>query len=157
MAWTTPKTDWATGELVTAADMNVLGENLAALRRLSTEIAICTTTERIMSSSHSFVDVDADNLNLTLTTSGGIALVQFSGTINHDTGARSWFDVEVDGVRQGGSDGIWINYGFDIVSLNFTHLIQNLSPGSHTFKLQWKTNTGRLNMEPYSQFWVREI
>ena len=31
MVWTTPKTDWATGELVTAADMNAVGENLAAL------------------------------------------------------------------------------------------------------------------------------
>ena len=32
MAWTTPKTDWAVGELVTAEDMNTLGENLAALK-----------------------------------------------------------------------------------------------------------------------------
>ncbi len=31
MAWTTPKTDWSTGELVTAEDMNAVGENLAAL------------------------------------------------------------------------------------------------------------------------------
>ena len=32
MAWTTPKTDWETGELVAASDMNEIGENLAVLK-----------------------------------------------------------------------------------------------------------------------------
>ena len=32
MAWTTPKTNWATGELVTAEDMNAINENLVALK-----------------------------------------------------------------------------------------------------------------------------
>ena len=31
MAWTTPKTDWAAGELVTTEDLNAIGENLAAV------------------------------------------------------------------------------------------------------------------------------
>ena len=31
MAWTTPKTDWETGELVAASDLNAIGENLAVL------------------------------------------------------------------------------------------------------------------------------
>ena len=157
MAWTIPKTNWATGELVTAEDMNAVGENLAELGNLRSTVAVYTTTERITSTPRDFVDVDADKLNLTLTTSGGDVLVQFSGTVNHDSSARSWFDVEVDGERQGGNDGIWMNFGLDFISLNFTYLIQNLSAGAHTFKLQWKSNTGRLNMEPHSQFWVREI
>ena len=38
MAWTTPKTDWTTGELVSAEDMNAVGENLAALKDPATEI-----------------------------------------------------------------------------------------------------------------------
>ena len=31
MAWATPKTDWAAGELVTTEDLNAIGENLAAV------------------------------------------------------------------------------------------------------------------------------
>ncbi|MCY4020248.1 MAG: hypothetical protein OXG39_12650 [Chloroflexi bacterium] len=42
MAWTTPKTDWNTGELVTAADMNAIGENFAALKNLQTSVAAYT-------------------------------------------------------------------------------------------------------------------
>lgn len=34
MAWTIPKTDWNNGDLVTADDMNAIGENLAAVRNL---------------------------------------------------------------------------------------------------------------------------
>ena len=32
MAWTTPKSDWTDGDLVTADDMNAIGENLASLK-----------------------------------------------------------------------------------------------------------------------------
>ena len=48
MAWTTPKNDWAAGELVTAEDMNSVGENLAALRFSSSAVAAYTTTEDIV-------------------------------------------------------------------------------------------------------------
>ena len=40
MAWTTPKTDWTTGELVTAADMNAVGENLAADKHLQATVRL---------------------------------------------------------------------------------------------------------------------
>ena len=45
MAWTTPKTNWATGELVTAEDLNAINENLAALKHPA--IASYTTTQDI--------------------------------------------------------------------------------------------------------------
>ncbi len=32
MAWTTPKTDWAIGELVAPNDMNAVGGNLTMLK-----------------------------------------------------------------------------------------------------------------------------
>ena len=85
MAWTTPKTDWTTGELVAAEDMNAIGENLAALRTLA--IAAYTTTAHIAFPSSgngsAFADIDSDNLNLTLSTSGGDVLVHFYGSMKH--------------------------------------------------------------------------
>ena len=38
MAWTTPKTNWATGELVTAEDLNAINENLVALKHPPTVV-----------------------------------------------------------------------------------------------------------------------
>ncbi len=40
MAWTTPKTDWSNGELVTADDMNAIGENLASLKEPAPELFV---------------------------------------------------------------------------------------------------------------------
>ena len=166
MAWTTPKTDWTTGELVTAEDMNAVGENLAALKDLT--IADYTTTAHIpFSVSTEFADVDSDTLNLTISTSGGDVLVHFHGSIfQYD---NRWFclDVEGDGARLGGEDGLLKNDHHNvsgaesgISAVSFTRLLRDLAPGSHTFKLQWKDEPSRRaehGLLAGAQFWVREI
>ena len=76
MAWTTPKTDWTVGELVSASDMNTLGENLAALKQPAT--AVGTTTAEIEMQSADYVDVDGGALNLSITTTGGDVLAHFT-------------------------------------------------------------------------------
>lgn len=162
MAWTTPKTDWSTGELVAADDMNAIGENLATLKNQKAT-AIYTTTESILASSNSrsFVDIDSTNLNLTITTTGGDVMVHFhSSGYRDDHAARvhMLFDIDVDGDRQGGDEGI-ARLTLDQVysqNLSFTYIVQNLEPGSHTFKLQCKAG-GRGRLRPGAQFWVREI
>ena len=159
MAWTTPKTDWETGELVAASDMNAIGENLAALDTVRETVAAHTMTADIVATDESeFIDADSSNLNLTITTAGGDVLVHFHGEVRLP--GRAWcnFDIAVDGIRQGGDAGIgqariW-NSGYFIVS--FSRLIQNLSAGSHTFKLQLKSG-GTITLRPGAQFWVREI
>ena len=163
MAWTTPKTDWTTGELVSASDMNAIGENLAALRSLSATVAVYTTTGDIQIDSNTFVDVDSDNLNLTITTAGGDVLVHFHGSVHLNRREGGYFDVDIDGAHQGGNDGILRIYfspprdnGDAYKTVSFTRLIQNLSAGSHTFKLQWKTQ-GTILLKAGAQFWVREI
>lgn len=155
MAWATPKIDWSNGELVTATDLNAIGENLAGLQNRATAVGI--TTRWIESRTTTFADVDSDNFNLTITTMGGDVLVAFSGSVDHDEDARGYYDIEVDGTRLGASSGIRQDKKIDQVVVTFTHLIQGLDAGSHTFKLQWRTNTGELEMAPYSQFWVREL
>lgn len=156
MAWTTPKTDWTTGELVSASDMNSIGENLAALKQKA--IAVGKTTANIYTTASRFVDVDSANLNLMITTTGGDVLVHFHGPVRKRSGGfiTIKFDIEVDGNRQGGIDGITLaKVDGNYKNVSFTRLIQNLSAGSHTFKLQWHAGDGRLL--PHAQFWVREI
>ena len=156
MAWTTPKTDWETGELVAASDMNAIGENLAALQHPAT--AAYTTTAHIDKYAREFADVDSDNLNLTITTTGGDVLVHLHGLVELRDRQTARIDVEVDGTRQGGDDGIARIYAErdanERENTSFTRLIQNLNAGSHTFKLQWK---GSVKLRAGAQFWVREI
>ncbi|MDE2856775.1 MAG: hypothetical protein OXN94_02895 [Chloroflexota bacterium] len=71
MARTTPKTDWADGELVTAAHSNAIGENLAAL--LNPPTAVGALPARVETGSTDFIDVHS-NFNLSLTTTGGDVL-----------------------------------------------------------------------------------
>ena len=108
MAWTTPKTDWATGELVAASDINAVGENLAALKQPST--ASYVTPEDISGDTNNvFRDVDGTNLNLTITTTGGDVIVHFEGVLartHHSNPTDNHWDIEIDGARQGGDYGI---------------------------------------------------
>ena len=162
MAWTTPKTDWETGELVAASDMNAIGENLAALRNPGS--ARYTTTEEIVANVAEFTDVDSTNTNMTITTNGGDVLVHFHGSVSRrNTSATQYvfFDVEIDGSRQGGVSGILKSPidGYEH-NVSFAYLVQNLEAGSHTLKLQWKENGGGNNsvaLAPGAHFFVREI
>ena len=161
MAWTTPKTDWTTGELVSASDMNSIGENLAALKQ--PVMAVGTTTQQIsVGSNRPFANIDSTNLNLTITTAGGDVLVHFHGSIKHSRSqaAAALFDITVDGQRVGGGDGILeckIDGYYHIAC--FTRLIQNLNAGSHTFAIQWREHRGGASviLAPKAQLWVREI
>ena len=159
MAWTTPKTDWASGELVSASDMNAIGENLAALRHV---VAASVTTEEIDLNAATFADIDSNNLNLTIATAGGDVLVHFHGSLFHESSKTCYFDIDVDGTRHGGENGVLQSFSYLLGSVrlrqcvSFTRLIQTLSAGSHTFKLQCKTK-GQLKLDPGAQFWVREI
>jgi len=158
MAWTTPKTDWETGALIAASDMNEVGENLATLKNPAT--AVYTTTEEItVLHAPEFADVDGDNLNLSITTAGGDVLVHLHGTGRRRSGDTDCdFDIDVDGNRQGGDKGILSTRLYSYYhDLSFTHLIQNLSAGNHTFKLQYKTQRDGIRLLGGAQFWVREI
>jgi len=156
MAWTTPKTDWETGELVAASDLNAIGENLALLGNLAS--ATYTTPQNISIGNSPFVDVDSNNLSLTITTTGRDVLVHFDGVLNRTTNNHTivWFDIAVDGNRQSGDDGL-VHFTSTTNDLSsFTRLIQNLSAGSHTFNLQWKVHRG-VRLQAGANFWVREI
>ncbi|MCY4020246.1 MAG: hypothetical protein OXG39_12640 [Chloroflexi bacterium] len=159
MAWTTPKTDWSTGELVAAADLNAIGANLVALKNPAK--AVYTTTAEIIGRTETFADVDS-NMRLALATTGGDVLVHFHGSMENvdPYNTMLYCDIDIDGTRQGAEFGISrAHIDAHDKAVSFTHLIRNLSAGSHNFKLQWKIEKQTVGVRLFAgaQFWVREI
>lgn len=169
--WTTPKT-WSTGEALTASDMNAhIRDNLDALKAPPTDNYECNEASDYTTTSTTFVDVDATNLNLTITTTGGDVMVGFYGTVKHSAASNNAikFDVDLDGSLIAGDDGL-IGTNFPAASqsraVSFVVLVTGLSAGSHTFKLQWHTasatatlyaGAGTSIFDVHPQFWVREV
>lgn len=169
MTWVEPKT-WSVDELVTASNLNThLKGNLNALKNPPTDEYVCDESNYYTTTSTSFVNVDGTNLSLTITTTGGDVMVGFNASFYNNASTAIHLDVDVDGAREAGDDGIvhinepaapfWIPG-------SFVRLITGLSAGSHTFKLQWKVSggtgymqsgEGTANADTHPQFWVREV
>lgn len=165
MTWTSPAT-WSVGQLVTAADLNTqLRDNLLALKNPPTAHYKLNESANYTTNSTVFVDVDATKLALTIVTSGGDVLVGFAGSLLGTS--RAYLDVAVDGVAFGGDDGIMLvqNTGAS-VGASFVILVTGLAAGSHTFKLQYKVDSGSATLyagagttshDLHPQFWAREV
>ena len=172
--WTTPKT-WQTGETLVASDMNThIRDNLGALKAPPTDTYELNQGSDYTTTSTSFVDVDATNLALTITTTGGDVLIGFYGSLRAAALLAVYFDVHesVANARIGGDDGIIVTglgaYAglYNQLSVQFVRLVTGLAAGSHTFKLQWKVNTSTVTLlagagtsggDVHPQFWVREV
>jgi hypothetical protein len=157
------------GELVTAALLNShLRDNFDFLKTPPTAAYILNETGDYTTTSTSFANVDGTKLSLAITTAGGDVLVGFCGSILQSA-ATVFFDVEVDGTRTAGDDGLCvITPSSSTARTNATcfKLIQGLAPGLHTFKLQWRVNSGTAtlfagaatsNGDIHPQFFVREV
>lgn len=169
MAWTAPKT-WSS-EPLTSLDLNSnVRDNLNHLKdRLDSSAGkILSGESRLETTATEFVDVDALNLSLALTTHGGDVLLGFTGTVQCSQSTGSvFFNVAVDDVDYVADDGIiahtiGTSYDFNRAkSMSFVMLIPGLSAGSHTFKLRWKSsngNTARIDVvRLHPQFWAKEI
>ena len=175
MTYTTPTTR-VTGELITAAIWNTdIVDNLTYLLARPATEHTANEGSNYTTNSSSWADVDATDYALTLDVKSGAVLVGFNGTVDlasNASGPMGHFDVDVDGARHEGDDGIigCQNFNVGLVhSLSFAVRIDGLSVGSHTFKLQWKaTNTGGTPItlfagagtsarDVHPQFWVQEV
>lgn len=167
--WTNPKS-WSTGELVTAALLNAhLRDNLDFLKTPPTALKILNQASDYSLTNTSYADVDGTNLALNITTAGGDVLIAFSGSIINSTPTSVFFDVDVDGSRTGGDDGLVVvtpSSASQRVNVTFFKLLQGLAAGVHTFKLQNKqlsgtttlfAGAGTSNGDIHAQFFVREI
>lgn len=172
MAWSTPKT-WSTGELVTSSLLNThLRDQLIFLKDPPTGQYTLNQGSDYTTTSSTYVDVDGTNLALTLVTAGGDVLVGFYGTFQHSTAnAAVALDISVDGVRQGGDDGLITGRAASTqngyLPIAFVAMVRGLSAGSHTIKLQWKTTAATATLhagagsatygDSHPQFWAREV
>lgn len=152
MAWTTPK-DWATNELVTAANMNAhLRDNLNYLLAGRTIGWALVTGAGYGTSSTSFVDVDATNLSITQTlTSSRVAVLAWGCVSANPYSSIAYLDIIVDNTNRMGhaTDGLlkWqMNTGNNGLTVPFciAGRASGLSAASHTFKLQWKASASAI-------------
>lgn len=175
MAWTNP-TSRAAGELVTASIWNTdVIDNLTYLKTRPSDLyKINEGADYTITGSTTYADVDATDLELSITTNGGDVLVSFYGTIaisGASTPEQLCFDFTIDGTREGGDDGlVAFRETADGVpkSISFSYLKTGLSAAAHLFKLQWKighaSDTGTLyagagtaNADFHPMFFVKEI
>ena len=121
--------------------------------------------------SSTFVDVDGTNLALAITTGAHRVLIGVVGSLNTSTAYQIvTFDLTVDGTRVGSTNGgifqtrrEGADGGTNMMrSASFTFLTDALTAASHTFKLQWKVDTGTATLmggtsnNPYMQMYVIE-
>jgi hypothetical protein len=144
MPWNSPVT-WNTSQLVTAADLNgQIGDNVSYVHN-GKPLGVVkkdNATGALSTSSTTFVHVQTD-FTINLSTTTGRVLIAFAGSM-YASAAPSLLglDVELDGSRLGGSDGL-IKEALNGETRNvaFTIFRTGLSNGAHTFKLMWKVST----------------
>lgn len=143
MAPWTNMNNLAVGDVVTEADMDAMRTNLEYLFQGTIHDTGVLTTGYTTSST-SFVDVDATNLKLSITTYGGnlflLAYLHLTPLL-----LDVYFDFDIDSTRVGdASQGIMRiktgNGNFNGPAIVFWQE-NGLAAGSHTIKLQWKVNS----------------
>lgn len=169
MAWTSPKT-W-TSEPLTSIDLNTyVRDNQNHLKdRIDSSVSTVVSGDSNYSTTATeWVDVDARDLSLTLQTHGGDVLLGFTGAVYHRFDNKvTYFNIAVDERNYFSDDGVtqFHNGGRDdglrFKPLSIVVLIADLAPGSHVFKLRWKTvrdNSTTLDIvKTHPQFWAKEI
>ena len=164
--WTLPRT-WATGEIVTAAQLNThLRDNLEYLK-LREDTALnhfaCSSATAYTTTSSSFTDVDAAGLAGTLVTTGGPVLIGVaSAWKSSGTGIDVCLDVTINGARIGHAT-YGVTFMQSIAANTYLPVawtqVRPLAAGTYTLKLQWRTSSGTLSMGGISpaQFYAVEL
>lgn len=146
MAWVAPST-YSVSQVVTAATLNqdIRDNSLYLLARPNGFSKL--TGGAYTTTSGSFVDIDATNLSKTITMAGTKVLVAFFGNVSNAGASTGYFDVAVDGTRYGGTQGLVnVLYGsFANDKVSFAIII-TVTAGTHTFKMQWMTTGGTLQL-----------
>ncbi len=170
MAWTAPKT-WSVGETLTSSDMNTqIRDNMVALKEPPTDLYEVNEGSDYTTAQTSFVDVDATNLKLTITTTGGDVLIGFYGMFSFAAIINTVFlNVTKDGtviVADDGIQAVQVRHVDHRPAVSFCYLLTSLGAGTYEFRLQWKVTgstvtlyagAGTANADIHPQFWVREI
>ena len=146
MAWTTPKTDFAS-ETLTSSQMNAIGANLEYLFAPNSSYYEPDTTNYTTSSGTEVsIDNTLGNFRHQIDTDGGNVMV--FGTLvfsNSSAGANTIFNIEVDGADAFPATSAFVEQqdgaGYEKV-ITFLYVIEGLSDGTHTFELKWRVGGG---------------
>ena len=144
MAWTTPKTNWATNDVPSASQMNDIGNNLSYLLSRVGSSGRRDNGSNYTIAANTFAAVDSTNLAKTLTLAGTRVLVTVNCTlVNSGANVKNDLDVNVNGTRWGrsGIDGLTtvvVNSATSPGNGSFSVFIDGLTPGSNVFQLMWK-------------------
>ncbi len=159
--WSQPRS-WSVGELTTAALMNQhLRDNLDWLKTPPQGVYNAPTSITI--TSNVMVDIMSP---ITISSAGGGFLVGLQACMSTSAASNyTGFDVQVDGVSQGGTSGIAVYYGVGVnwtFNVSFVFYVSPKTAGSHTFKLRANVSAGSSSIFAASsnynaQFWVREV
>lgn len=170
MAYTTPAT-YSTGELMTATKMNLIRDNIIALKDPPSDVITLDTSNYTLSST-SWTAIDSTNLSISLDTVGGVIEIGFVGVFNYTAGANrsGKLDIYVDGVAMFGDDGV-ASVGLTTATIGHTTTIvvrkEGLSAGTHTIRIYWKCDNaadtftlyagaGTANADHHPHFWAIE-
>ena len=137
MAWTTPTTVSAGDKLTSTMWNNQVAGNLSYLLSPNKGMIIRNNNGDYSTTSTSWVDVDATNLSITITTYGGPVLVLAAMLTGQTSGDTGGIDVTMDGTRIGEASTL----GLVNATSTYVPICTIVTPaaGSHTFKLQYRT------------------
>jgi hypothetical protein len=155
----------------TATQIDIgLTSRVAALEGLPNDLSELDEASDYTISVTSFADIDATDLAVTITTAGGPVLVGYSIPLITPNNGQLFFDIDVDGARLGGDDGLERYGNASSVGVkqtaNLTTLITGLSADSHTFKVQAKVSAGSATLyagagtsgaDMHPRFWAIEL
>lgn len=148
MAWTTPAT-WAAA-LVTVSQFNTqIRDNLRALKNPPSGHSLVSARDYVVAGAGAWTAVDtglvAGHFQHAVTVAETRVQVLFNGTVRaqNNTGLLGW-NISVDGTPYFPGNGIafWDASGLSgrAMPISFTRTLTGLTPGSHTFRLDWSAN-----------------
>jgi hypothetical protein len=148
------------GEAIVDADLFIIdngagGTNVkTAASRIATYIASKTASGRVLRSAGAITTtstslVDLTGATLTLTTGAFPLAYSFACNVRISTAGRITLNVDLGGALQLGSAGIgsYIATADDVTNMSFSGMTADLSAGSNTIKVQWKTGAGTATMD----------
>jgi hypothetical protein len=155
-AWSPPRT-WIAGEIPTADTFNThVRDNLLALKDPPTASYSAYAIDYITTST-SWVDIDATNLNFVVATNGGRLMINVHIMSFHNAQSGA-LDVLVDGVSIGNATYGIFAYGITgTIEQGRTCLTDVLPAGNHTVKLRYRVTGGSQTKINSLACWIREV
>ena len=148
MAWTSPRT-WATGEVVTAALLNVhLRDNLVDLdRRTSPTGSVVATSETTTATTYSDLATPGPAVTVTIGSTGKALIAMHSGLANATAGIASFMGFTISGATTlAASDSTAIGFTSATSAVGIrcgsTLVLTGLNAGSTTFTAKYRMDPG---------------